>query len=384
MPASVAHMLIAHKALEQLQEKDVPEYSAFADVLDDDSEEINLKAYVNLGSLGPDLFYFSKLAKSARDMLIDGYVQATGHVPWSYHLHARSPHKFPLNLIEIIFRDVVREGTEAVMKDQDRKRLAYVAGHLTHMAADQIIHPIVNEIAGPYYRSGDNRRRHRECEVYQDYFLYSDVYRLEGKSGGKYDFFEQDFGRWADCIRGWTFTNTRDWFRYFIQRGFVETYGVSPDTDEVEDAVDNLLLTLRASSHYGPYRKAAEDYEKGDDSELYRRYVTDVNYVRYYRMAVELAVIYLIALYEMYAKLREGRDLTEKHRDRFLDIVSDADLSSPLQKNILDDAEQALEKSRLMDAFVEELEAQSLDGVGLVAESDVLDEGKSDEEVIRS
>jgi len=42
---------------------------------------------------------------------------------------------------------------------------------------------VVNSIAGPYYREGQNRRKHRECEVFQDYFLYEEVYRLEEKSG---------------------------------------------------------------------------------------------------------------------------------------------------------------------------------------------------------
>ncbi len=37
-----------------------------------------------------------------------------------------------------------------------------------HKAADQIIHPLVNAVAEPYYHSGKNRKRRRECEVFQD------------------------------------------------------------------------------------------------------------------------------------------------------------------------------------------------------------------------
>jgi hypothetical protein len=64
------------------------------------------------------------MAQSAKDLLIDGFVQATGVTPWSCH-------------------------------------------------------PLVHRIAKPYCRDGKNRKKHRECEVFQDYFLYEEVYRAE-------------------------------------------------------------------------------------------------------------------------------------------------------------------------------------------------------------
>ena len=57
MPANVTHMLIAHKALQPLKAKGIDEYKQFAEKLDDSSRSKNYKAYVNLGSLGPDLYY---------------------------------------------------------------------------------------------------------------------------------------------------------------------------------------------------------------------------------------------------------------------------------------------------------------------------------------
>ena len=352
MPANIAHMLIAHKAIQTLKSKKIAESAAFrefAEMLDDSSEGKNYKAYVNLGSMGPDLYYYAKLSSSAKDMLSEGFVQAKGVTPWSYHLHSQRPNEFPLKLIEIMFSDVVRKKGKAKLDQDDFRKLAYIAGHLTHIAADQIIHPVVNSVAGPYYRSGANRKKHRECEVFQDYYLYEEVYRLEEKTGSKYDFFEQDFRQWADCVRGWTPRNSEDWFRYFLQRGFMESYGLCPEEDQIENSVYNLLLTLRACKTFGPYKNAAKDYKKkGHDSEMFKEYVKDVKYLKYYRIAVELAVIYLIALYEVYFTLKEDIDFTGRHKERFQSIVSDADLSCPLKKNIFEEAKKQLGRKGTM------------------------------------
>ena len=353
MPANITHMLIAHKALQTLKAKGIDEYKQFAETLDDASRSKNYKAYVNLGSLGPDLYYYNRLSSSIKDMLKEGFVQAKGVTPWSYHLHSHRPNEFPLKLVEIIFSDVIKENGQVNLYDDDIRKLAYIAGHLTHIAADQIIHPVVNSVAGPYYREGQNRKKHRECEVFQDYFLYEEVYRLEEKTGSKYNFFKQDFRSWTDCVRGITTRNTEEWFRYFLQRGFVETYSSCPSEQGIENSVDNLLLTLRACRQMGPYKKADKEYRKDkENSKMYREYIKDVGYIKYYRLAVELAVVYLIALYEVYFTLKQDKDFTDKHKKRFLSIVSDADLSCPLKKKILEKACAALRNKRNMTALI--------------------------------
>jgi len=353
MPANITHMLIAHKALQTLKAKGIDEYKQFAEKLDDASSSKNYKAYVNLGSLGPDLYYYSNMSSSITDMLKEGFVQAKGVTPWSYHLHSYRPNEFPLKLVEIIFSDVIRENGQVNLYDDDIRKLAYIAGHLTHIAADQIIHPIVNSVAGPYYREGQNRKKHRECEVFQDYFLYEEVYRLEEKTGSKYDFFKQDFRGWTDCVRGMNTKNSEDWFRYFLQRGFVETYSMCPSEEEIENSVDNLLLTLRACQQLGPYKKADKEYRKDkENSKMYQEYIKDVDYIKYYRLAVELAVIYLIALYEVYFVLKQGKDFTDRHEKRFLTIVSDADLSCPLKQKIFEKACAALKNKSNMAATI--------------------------------
>lgn len=350
MPASVAHMVIAHKALQRLEHSDVEGLAAFARMLDD--KDGLYRTYMNLGSIGPDLYYYANMAQSAKDMLLDGFVQATGVTPWSYHLHSCRPSEFPLNLCAVLFSDVVWDGDDVVLDDDDMRKLAYIAGHLTHIAADQIIHPLVNRIAQPYYRDGKNRKKHRECEVFQDYFLYEEVYRAErqrrrGRARDKYDFFKQDFNKWVDCIpKRTTARNTEEWFRYFLQRGFVETYGTFPAEDMIESSVDNLLLVLRTCKLFGPYKKAAEDYERhGVDSKMYRQYILESDYAGHYEQAVRLSAVYITALYEVYEVLRAGGDFAERKK-RFLAIVSGADLSCPLQRDLLDKACAALSDDR--------------------------------------
>jgi len=352
MPASIAHMVIVHKAFEWLRTRGSAELQEFARMIDDPAQRQanDYWKYMNLGSIGPDLYYYVSMIQSGWDMLIEGFVKAAGVVPWSYHLHSSIPNEFPLNLCRILFSDVVWTDHGIEMDADDKRKLAYIAGHLSHIAADQIIHPLVNRIAQPYYRSGKNRKKHRECEVFQDYFLYEEIYRAkrEAASGADrvtYDFFRQDFRDWVDCIPGLTTRNTEDWFRYFLQRGFVETYGSCPSEADIENSVDNLLAVLLISRTRGPYRQAAEEYEQyHENSPMYREYITEPGYVAYYEQAVKLSAIYIAALYEVYTILSTGKDFTQPKRKRFLNIVRDADLSCPLEQNILQSAYKELNK----------------------------------------
>ena len=58
MPANIAHMIIAHKALALLQAKGFKELADFAAMLDDPAKGKLYRAYMNLGSVGPDLYYY--------------------------------------------------------------------------------------------------------------------------------------------------------------------------------------------------------------------------------------------------------------------------------------------------------------------------------------
>jgi len=345
MPASIAHMVIAHNALTLLKDKGFKELADFAGLLDAPAKDSLCQAYMNLGSIGPDLYYYASMAQSAKEMLLEGFVDAAGVTPWSYHLHSQKPNQFPLHLGEILFQDAVWEDGQIALDTDDHRKLAYIAGHLSHIAADQIIHPLVNRIAKPYYRSGANRKKHRQCEVFQDYFLYEEVYRdkrdqAKGKKGkAMYSFFDQDFRKWVDCVPGLTTRNTQDWFRYFLQRGFAETYGVFPGEDVIENSVDNLLLVLRVCKAHGPYKEAQE---QGTGGEMYREYIAEPDYLTYYDRAVRLSAAYMAALYEVYTTLAAGKDFDDAQKTRFRDVVSDADLSCPLEKDILQKTRERL------------------------------------------
>lgn len=151
------------------------------------------------------------------------------------------------------------------------------------------------------------------------------------------------FNKGVDCIPKATARNTEDWFRYFLQRGFVEAYGIFPEEQTIEDSVDNLLFVLRASTKVGPYSKARNEYEEhGSASPMYQEYIVEPDYVGHYEQAVRLSATYIAALYEVYTTLKAGDDFTERKKQRFLKIVSDADLSCPLQTDILAKAQDTL------------------------------------------
>jgi len=87
----------------------------------------------------------------------------------------------------------------------------------------------------------------------------------------------------------------------------------------------------------GPYKKANKEYKKGRNGPNFQKYVRRPKYLDYYNKAVELTAVYMTALYEAYQLLKEGEDFAGKG-ERFLKVVSGADLSCPLEEDILDKA----------------------------------------------
>jgi hypothetical protein len=325
MPANIAHLLICNKAVKALQNGD--EYEEFINILDSDE----CKPYLNLGSIGPDLSYYGSQWEGLKGLILDQGDKPLGVDGWSYLLHSREPNRFPLTLVELTWKDTRWEQEE--WEQIDHYKFAFTCGFLSHMAADQIIHPKVNDIAGPYYRSAENRKIHRECEIYQDVALFHELYPQE-------DFMEKSFNLWVD-IAPKSGHNAPDWFRYFIQRAFVESHGVYPEEDEVEDWIDGLLLILRGLKHVGPYRRAYQEFKtQGPNSEKFRCYFR--GYMDLFFKSIELTSIYWRALFELYDTPEGTIQITETMRTRFRSIVQNADLSSPLQRDILGDAKKAL------------------------------------------
>ena len=110
--------------------------------------------------------------------------------------------------------------------------------------------------------------------------------------------------------------------------------------------MDNLLVTLRACKTFGPYKTAEKEYKKSKGGGRFRKYIKDVNYVKYYNEAVELSAIYVRALHACYLVLKEGRDFTDRQKKWFLRVVSDADLSCPLKQDVLKKAKAAVKKQK--------------------------------------
>ena len=96
-----------------------------------------------------------------------------------------------------------------------------------------------------------------------------------------------------------------------------------------------------------------------------------------------MAVIYLIALYEVYFVLKEGKDFTEQHKDRFLGIVSDADLSCPLKQNIFEKARGALRDKKSMEAAIERQSASLLTKTKFVTAVRIF-KTRSDRDVVKA
>jgi len=157
MPASLAHMMIARRVRDHLLKDNDAQVAEFAaDVLKKHPQ------YMELGSLGPDLPYFGPKS------LVNPH-KPIGVDQWSYQLHSKSPNVFPLQMIELLWRE--NDPRVEEWNEGDKCKLAFICGYLTHVAADQVIHPLVNFIAGPYYRSHEAREEHRTCEIHQDVYL---------------------------------------------------------------------------------------------------------------------------------------------------------------------------------------------------------------------
>lgn len=328
MPANIAHLLICNKAVKVLQ--DGGEYDEFISILDEDQH----KPYLNLGSIGPDLSYYGSKFDGLRSLLFEQSDKPLGVDGWSYLLHSKEPNRFPLGLIELTWKDT--DWREEGWDDVDRHKFAFACGYLSHMAADQIIHPLVNEVAGPYYRRGENRKLHRKCEIYQDVALFHTLYPNE-------DLMDKRFNRWVDIAPD-SSRNAPEWFRYFIQRAFVESHAVYPKEEEVEDWIDGLLLILRGMGLIGPYKTAHEEWrEKGLSSENFAGFFKD--YMDYFFKAVELTGIYWKAVFELYEPPEGVLQISDKMRERFRRVVQNADLSSPLQRDIVETAKKAIAES---------------------------------------
>jgi hypothetical protein len=357
MSAPIAHMLIAKRVRERL--KATQEMAAFAsNVLDAHSK------YMSLGSLGPDLPYFGWKS------LVDPNLPI-GVDEWSYQLHSKTPNDFPLHLIEVAGRtsDPTKEDWEAA----DDCKFSFLCGYLTHMAADQTIHPLVNAIAGSYYQDKSARREHKTCEMHQDLYVLAQEH--EGQLC-RQQFDSYRFDQWPDIRRDAWKTQLHKgiglsiwdipWhlrqvvfpppcpieFVHYLQRAFVEAHAITPSEFRVELWIRILWFILRRLNGRGGWYSAA--YKNLFDKHgaikkeglQYKRYICLEgvpfkrlqSYDAYLEEAVTLATIYVRAAHRMYVVNR----ISDPLRHTFKSVVVNADLGAPLEQDSLEIAETHL------------------------------------------
>lgn len=209
-------------------------------------------AFTRLGSLGPDLPYFETLATSAIKTKLDFPEKVE---KFAYMLHSVTPGLFVEKLFKILrqnLQDNLTQEDDASYKEQ-LQNLAFAIGYLTHAAADTIIHPEINKIAGCYYTSDKHKKEHRNAEIHQDVYLFNQMQILKEKikdnySSRKKRFKDKDFEAKIDLFPENYFFDTgrtNKPFRVFIQRAFLETYSVKPTEQQIEDWVDGLWTALK-------------------------------------------------------------------------------------------------------------------------------------------
>lgn len=328
MPAFVAHLLIAKKTMDTIKDdKDLK--PLYAELLPNQS-------YVLLGALGPDLPYYG--LSSLKEFLTQELLEETffndlpeGVDQWSYQLHSKQPNFFPLILFELIYRDNKINNRTEWDKGFLSKLKAFTCGYLTHMAADQRIHPLVNDIAGPYYLHAENRKEHRNCEVHQDVYLYSEI--MPGKEFG-----HEDFLSWIQTGFGMD-NEIGDSFAAYMQKAFVEVHGVTPDAETIRKWVTGVeefaahlnnrkfLLTM-------PHAKVWENFNpsnKNSDQD-YVRYFQSPSYIpEYFDKAVDIAIAYFKAASDYCAHMEQRPERYENIRENFWEKILRADLLSPLE-----------------------------------------------------
>ncbi len=361
MPASLTHMLISRRTRDHVRRAPDERTAGFVtDVLDRHPH------YMELGSLGPDLPYFGwrSLLRPNKPIGVD---------QWSYQLHSKSPNILPLRLIELAWKE--SDPKQEPWVDIDKCKFSFICGFLTHLAADQTVHPVVNSIAGCYHREKAARTEHKNCEIHQDLYMLSEQYNHQLTMS---QFHSQEFHEWCNLKRDswkspllhgaklsdWWWVLHMLWLRppcpiefvYFLQRGFVEAHAVAPSSSCVARWIRFVYRVLRISGYlprwFHWYRWAFRNLFDSNgslkkNSEAYRKYILledaprrEGGHPEYVEKAIELAAVYVEAAFQLYRAPRVNDDM----REAFMEVVVNADLGSPLERDILATATNKLKK----------------------------------------
>jgi hypothetical protein len=118
------------------------------------SQAMTRSHFVHLGSVGPDYPYLDFL--QPRQKL------------WADHMH----YDFTGDLIVTIAEKLLKSSRQGIDQDSFAIPFCWFLGYLSHVTADLVVHPIVENIVGPY---NGNETQHRHCEMIQDVFIYNKI-----------------------------------------------------------------------------------------------------------------------------------------------------------------------------------------------------------------
>ena len=329
MPGTFAHMLIFEDVIAELEK-------------DPDCEELvtllkGNKNYGTLGSVGPDLPTFESITGTLLSQVTSSTDEPFHLEKWSGQLHSKDPNVFPLKMIEIAWKE--NDFNARGWDDISKRQWAFIIGFLTHIAADQSIHPFINSIAGQIYRSKESRVKHGECEAYQDVVLYTRKKKRRIR--------DEKLKNWIDVsVRS---KRTDPFFSVFIQKSFIESHSVCPSYWEIKSWFRGLSTVFIIFGFYGRYIDAEKDFQsRNESSGKYQEFwlkndkSDGKSYMDFYHDAVELASIYAKTANQLY-KMKNTK-FEDPHRRMFLEIVKNADLTNPLDTDILEGARKAYSK----------------------------------------
>ena len=320
MPANIAHILISHKISNRLE----ADHAAIHEVV---KSKIN---HFYLGALGPDLpsYKTSNMIRTALEqLLVRPFVSEKNpqEEDASFFLHSTRPNLFPWYLMETNLSYAPIEDGKLILKDFNVAVFAFTLGYVTHIAADQVIHRLVSELVGPYYRSLETSRRHAECEVNQDIFLFHELYpgRIFNKNIHK------------DLVNIDKFGFEYDHFCNMMALAVSKAGYRQIEREDIDGWLDGIRLAMDLMDNIGPYVSALRNYEEQQDNlanfPFYKRYFRNadsgLDYMDHFNKAVELGVKYCAALISLWKK----RIFSYDNFVEYQQAVQPDDLTSPLR-----------------------------------------------------
>ncbi len=321
MPANLAHILIAHTAY-QKQKDSNPE------LFDIIMSKNNL---FYLGSLGPDLpsYKTSRLVKAAfEQLLVRPFISELNpqEEDASFFLHSTRANLFPFYLLEtnLTFSDI--KNGEIVLNDFNYAVYAFILGYVTHIAADQLIHRLVRELAGPYYRSLKTSKDHSECEVYQDVFLLAKLRKSTNL----------DRVLPSELINIDKLGFNLDYFCNMYSLAISKAGYNKIDKDYIESWIEGMHFAFKVMDDIGPIAKALGYYEDHknniESTEFYLRYFENVktgfSYMQYFEKAVNLSCKYMNEI----ARIWDEKDFSYVNFMKYQSVISSEDLTSPVKE----------------------------------------------------